>query len=155
MNQLLSTIVFRQYILRKILQMISSYAFFSQNYSNLAAKENNYSVVAWNGNIDVSQWIVWVDEANDWYVDIRSFSDSLMIRNRVGDDDQTWLFECLLNLICEWTWCETASNRCSALKKRIEKQKLFQVQKKNKRNETKREIKRDEMFRWLSQYEVI
>ena len=64
-------------------------------------EKKTHSVVAWDGNVDVSQWVVGCDETNDWHVDIRSLSDWLMVSNWVGDDDQTWLLESNLDLIGE------------------------------------------------------
>lgn len=66
--------------------------------------------VAWNGNVDVLQRAVSVAESNDRDVGVRSLNDWLMIGQRVGDNQQTWLTESLLDLIGESTRGETTGN---------------------------------------------
>ncbi len=73
-----------------------------------------YAVVAWDGNVDASQWVVGVDERDDRDVDVRGLGDGLVVGDWVGDDDQTRLLERTLDLIGKWTRSETAGNRGSA-----------------------------------------
>lgn len=70
--------------------------------------------VAWNGDVNVLDGRVSVAECNDWDVDIRCLGDGLVIRDGIGDDQETWLTESLLGLIGECTGCEAASNWCGA-----------------------------------------
>ncbi len=81
-----------------------------------------YSVVAWDGQIDASQWVVGVDERDDWDVDVRGLGDGLVVSDRVGDNDQTRLLEGTLDLIGERAWSETTGNWCSSWK-------IFQLKK--------------------------
>lgn len=67
-------------------------------------------VVAWDGDIDVTQRRVRVGECNHGNVDIRCLHDRLVVSVRVGDNQQTWLAESGLDLIGERTGCEAASN---------------------------------------------
>ena len=80
------------------MQTFSSLLFVAQKCKNIKDK-SIYSVIARNADIDVTQWIVRVDESNDRYVDVRRFRDSLVISHWVSDDNQTRLFEGALNLI--------------------------------------------------------
>ena len=150
---MLSTICFtRQYVYEIIL--LANGLHHSYLFLIFKTKKNqikNYSVVAWYANIDITQWIIRVDETNNWYVDIRCFGYWLMVSNWVSDDDQSRLFECLLNLIGKWTWCETASDWCSTFKKITKKfNKILK-----KYFDSKKRKKIINMYRWLSQYKLL
>ncbi len=70
---------------------------------------DSYLVVAWNGNVDVSQWGVGVAESNGWDVDVRGFGQRLMVSARIGHDQEAGLPESSLNLIGEGSRSETTS----------------------------------------------
>ena len=122
---MLSTIfaLFVNKITTFVMQTFSSLLFVAQKCKNIKDK-SIYSVIARNADIDVTQWIVRVDESNDRYVDVRRFRDSLVISHWVSDDNQTRLFEGALNLIGKWTWRETTGNRRSSYSKRKSIEKL-------------------------------
>ena len=68
------------------------------------------TVVAGNGNINISRWRISITESNNWNVDIRSLSDGLMIKLWVSYNKQTWFTESLLDLIGESSWSKSSSN---------------------------------------------
>ena len=50
-------------------------------------------VVAGDGNVHKSQWGVSVTKCNDWYIDITSLRNRLVICCRIRDNQQPWLPE--------------------------------------------------------------
>lgn len=108
----------RQYDYDKILLAMVSSRFpqLIRPSNNTLKKETTYSVVARDGDIDMTKWVVRVGERNDGDVHVRSFGDGLVIGDRVSDDNQAWLLERLLDLIGKRAWRETASNRCRTFK---------------------------------------
>jgi hypothetical protein len=65
------------------------------------ASRSSHSVIARDDKIDVAKRRGWIAESNHGNIDKSRFSDGLMIDNWVGHDDETWFFECSLNLIGE------------------------------------------------------
>lgn len=70
---------------------------------------HSYLVVAWDGNVNVSQRGVCVAEGNGWDVDVRGFSQRLVVSARICHDQEAGLPESSLNLIGEGSRCETTS----------------------------------------------
>lgn len=70
---------------------------------------HSYLVVAWDGNVDVSQRGVGVAEGNGWDVDVRGFSQRLVVSTRICHDQEAGLPESSLNLIGEGSRSETTS----------------------------------------------
>lgn len=60
-------------------------------------------VVGWDDNIDEADWGVGVADSNGGEVHVGSLTDGLVILVRVGDDEETWLLESLLDLVGEST----------------------------------------------------
>lgn len=67
-------------------------------------------VVAWDGNVNVTQRRVSVAQGNDRDVDVRSFNDWLVIGTWIHNNQQTRLAESGLDLVSERTRGEASSN---------------------------------------------
>jgi len=67
-------------------------------------------VVAWDGDIDKLGRRVGVAKSNDGDVDVRGFSDWLMIDSGIGDDEESGLSEGALVLVSERTGGVSAGN---------------------------------------------
>ena len=68
----------------------------------------HYLVVAWNGDIHISEGCVGVAQGNGGDVDVGRLSQGLMVSTGVGDDQKAGLPEGSLNLIGEGTRGEAA-----------------------------------------------
>ncbi len=69
----------------------------------------SYLVVAWDGDVNISQRGVCVAECNGWDVDVRGFCQRLMVSARICNDQEAGLPESSLNLIGEGSRSETTS----------------------------------------------
>lgn len=70
-------------------------------------------VVGRDSNINVTERGVSIGKGNDGDVDVRSLLDGLVVRDRVGDDDDTGLTESTGDVVGEGTRGETTSNGLS------------------------------------------
>ena len=69
-----------------------------------------YLVVAWDGNIDVTQRRVSVAQSDDGDVNVRGLNDRLVVSTRIHDHQKTGLAESGLDLIGEGTGSETTGD---------------------------------------------
>lgn len=76
-------------------------------------QQSHYLIVAGNSNIHITQRGVGVAQSNGGDVDIRCLCQWLMISPGVRNNQESWLTESRLDLICEGTGGETSSNRRS------------------------------------------
>lgn len=76
-------------------------------------QQSCYLIVARNSNVHIAQRGVGVAQSNGGDVDIRCLCQWLMISPGVRNNQEAWLTESCLDLICEGTRGETSSNRSS------------------------------------------
>lgn len=76
-------------------------------------QQSHYLIVAGNSNIHIAQRGIGVAQRNGGDVDIRCLCQRLMISPGVRNNQESWLTESRLDLICEGTRGETSSNRSS------------------------------------------
>lgn len=67
-------------------------------------------VVCWDGYINKFRRRIGIAESNHGNIDVGSFLDGLCVGARVGDDDETGLFEGASNVVGEVTRCEATGN---------------------------------------------
>jgi len=78
-------------------------------------------VVRWNGDVNELERSICVTQRNDGNVNIRGFTNSLVVSAGICDNDETRFLERSGDVVCERARSETASNRlCASVRGELE-----------------------------------